>query len=104
MKNNPVLTVDLSTHLNYLERLRVFPNDSRKAAYLECLQTPLNYQHFTEISKKSPPMLPDHTLDKETTATVGCISASYPDLRIQWLPGIIYPFVRLFPKDSLAQF
>lgn len=35
---------------------------------------------------------------------MGWLSSAYSDLRIQWLPGVVYPFVKLFPKDSLTQF
>lgn len=104
MKNSSELTAELNPHLSYIQRFGAFPDDARKAKYLECLQTPMNYRHFTEICKKFPPVLPEHTLDKETTSIVGCLSSHYPDLRIQWLPGIIYPFVKLFPKDALTQF
>lgn len=28
----------------------------------------------------------------------------YPDLAVQWLPGMIYPFVMLFKEDAIAAF
>ena len=49
-------------------------------------------------------MLPEHTLDQEVAYIVGALCRNYPDLGKQWLPGMIYPFVKLFHSDSIAAF
>lgn len=48
--------------------------------------------------------LVEHTIDKDTCTLVATIIKLNPSLNIQWLPGIVYPFAKLFKKDLLAQF
>jgi len=93
-----------TSNTEFVQRFRSFTDKTRKPAYLEALRLPLNYRHFTELSKRTVELLPDHTLDKQTTGVVNTLCSYYPDLKVQWLPGIVYPFVKLFPKDSLGQF
>ena len=81
----------------------MFPEKTRKAIWAQLLQLPLNHEHFTELIKPYP-LLPEHTIDKQVSFIVSSFTKLYPDLAIQWLPGIIYPFVILFKEDAIAAF
>ena len=70
---------------------------------MQLMQVPLNHQHFRELTKPYP-LLPKHTVDKQVAFIVSAICKLYPDLGNQWLPGLIYPFVRLFRQDAIAAF
>jgi hypothetical protein len=35
---------------------------------------------------------------------VASLTKLYPDLNVQWLPGMLYPFVTLFREDAIAAF
>jgi hypothetical protein len=87
--------VSLSKHQTFLKKFQAFPDKTRKAIWAQLLQLPLNHQHFTEITKPYP-LLPEHTLDKQVAFIVASLTRLYPDLSVQWLPGMIYPFVMLF--------
>jgi hypothetical protein len=93
----------LKKHQNFLQKFKLFPDKSRKAIYAQCLQLPLNHNHFIELTKPYP-LLPEHTVDKQVAFIVSAFSRLYPDLGNQWLPGLIHPFVRLFKEDAIAAF
>ena len=93
----------LQKHQAFLKKFRLFPEKSRKGIWLQLLQVPLNHQHFRELTKPYP-LLPEHTVDKQVAFIVSAICRLYPDLGNQWLPGLIYPFVRLFREDAIAAF
>lgn len=48
--------------------------------------------------------MPEHTTNKQTAFIVNALTKLYPSLGNQWLPGIIYPFVKLFEEDSIMCF
>lgn len=88
---------------HYLTRLKRFPDESRKAILISSLQTPSNYKHLTQLCQPPVPLV-EHTIDKDTCTLVATIIKLDPSLNVQWLPGIVYPFAKLFKKDLLAQF
>jgi hypothetical protein len=67
------------------------------------MQLPLNYDHFIELTKPYP-LLTEHSLDMRISFIVSALQRLYPDLGIQWLPGLIHPFVKLFREDAIASF
>ena len=93
----------LAKHQNFLAKFRLFPEKTRKTIYLQLLQTPLNHHHFIELTKPYP-LLPEHTLDQQVAFIVSALCRLYPDLANQWLPGLIFPFVKLFKEDAIAAF
>jgi hypothetical protein len=93
----------LNKHQQFLRKFRLFPEKSRKAIWAQLLQLPLNHHHFIELTKPYP-LLPEHTVDKQVAFIVSAFTRLYPDLGNQWLPGLIYPFVRLFKEDAIAAF
>lgn len=93
----------LQKHQGFLKKFRTFPDKSRKGIWLQLLQVPLNHHHFRELTKPYP-LLPEHTVDKQVAFIVSAFCKLYPDLGNQWLPGLIYPFVRLFKEDAIAAF
>lgn len=93
----------LSKHQGFLKKFSLFPEKSRKTIWVQLMQVPLNHQHFIELTKLYP-LLPEHTIDKQVAFIVSAFCRLYPDLGNQWLPGMIYPFVRLFKSDAIAAF
>ena len=93
----------LKKHQTFLSKFKTFPQQSRKAIWVQLLQLPLNHQHFRQLTKPYP-LLPEHTLDKQVSFIVAALTRLYPDLGNQWLPGLVYPFVRLFKEDAIAAF
>lgn len=93
----------LKKHQTFLGKFHLFPEQSRKAIYVQLLQLPLNHHHFIELSKPYP-LLPEHTVDKQVAFIVSALGRLYPDLGNQWLPGLIHPFVKLFKEDAIAAF
>ncbi len=67
------------------------------------LLLPLNHGHFLELTKPYK-QLPEHTSNKQTAFIVHALSTLYPSLNNQWLPGLIFPFVKLFEEDSIVCF
>jgi hypothetical protein len=53
-----------TNHSIFLDRFRTFTPSTRKAAYIESIQSLLNHRHFTEINRHAIELLPEHTLDK----------------------------------------
>ena len=82
-------------HRQFLAKFGAFPDKTRKGIYAQLLRLPLNHQHFGELTKPYP-LLPQHTTDKRVAFTVSAIGRLYPDLKNQWLPGLVHPFVVLF--------
>ena len=87
----------------YLAALKRFPEESRKAILISALQLPMNYKHLTQLCQPPFPLV-EHTTDKDTCTLVSTIIKLDSSLNTQWLPGIVYPFAKLFKKDLLAQF
>jgi hypothetical protein len=50
------------------------------------------------------PLLPEHTVNRQVSFITSAFVKLYPDLNIQWLPGLIHPFVILFKNDAIAAF
>lgn len=64
---------------------------------------PMNHSHFLELTKPFK-QLPEHTSNKQAAFIVNALVKLYPSLGVQWLPGLVYPFVKLFEEDSIMCF
>ena len=86
---------EVRKHREFLSKFSIFPQKTRKVIYATLLALPLNHSHFIELTKPFKP-LPEHTTNKQTSFIVNALTKLYPSLGNQWLPGLIYPFVKLF--------
>jgi hypothetical protein len=86
---------ELHKHKQFIGKFNVFPNKTRKVIYALLMQLPINHSHFLELTKPFKE-LPGHTANRQTSFIVNSLVKLYPSLSNQWLPGLIYPFVKLF--------
>jgi hypothetical protein len=101
--NTEKYALELRKHKDFLSKFKVFPTKTRKVIYLSLMALPLNHSHFLELTKPFKE-LPEHTTNKQTAFIVNALVKLYPSLGTQWLPGIIYPFVKLFQEDCIMCF
>lgn len=64
---------------------------------------PNNYGHLQELTKPYP-VLPEHGFNKQVAIISDALGRLYPELRNQWVPSMIHPFVKLFQEDFTFSF
>lgn len=64
---------------------------------------PNNYGHLQELTKPYA-VLPEHGFNKQVAIVTDALGRLYPELKNQWVPSMIHPFVKLFQEDFTFSF
>ena len=64
---------------------------------------PNNYGHLQELTK-SYLVLPEHGFNRQVALVTDALARLFPELKNQWLPSMIFPFVKLFQEDYTFSF